>query len=141
MSAETGLASARKLSDQRPKRYQKVGLALGGFDTVAYFTLGKAFRASKDYAHDWDEATWLFGNQSHLDLFKADPQAYAPQFGGYCPYWLSRASLVAGSPQAWAIEDGKLYVSYSKTYRRSWLKQSDVVLPKARENWARILGL
>ena len=141
LSAGQSLASARKLSDQRPRRYQKAGMALGGFDTLAYFTLGKAVRGSKDLAHNWDGATWLFSSQEHLHRFKADPEAYAPRFGGYCPYWLARAALVPGSPQAWAIEDGKLYLSYSKTYRRTWLKQADNILPKAAANWAQIVAL
>ena len=59
------------------------GIAIKGYDPVAYFTLGKPVQGKKDFSHQWDGATWLFTNNMHLDLFKNDPARYAPQYGGY----------------------------------------------------------
>ena len=59
------------------------GIAIKGYDSVAYFTQGKPVQGKKAFSHQWDGATWLFTNNMHLDLFKNDPARYAPQFGGY----------------------------------------------------------
>ena len=59
------------------------GIAIKGYDPVAYFTQGKPVQGKKAFSHQWDGATWLFTNNMHLDLFKIDPARYAPQFGGY----------------------------------------------------------
>lgn len=59
------------------------GLAVKGYDTVAYFTVGKPVKGKSAYEYKWQGARWRFANQQHLDLFKADPERYAPQYGGY----------------------------------------------------------
>jgi hypothetical protein len=59
------------------------GIAIKGYDPVAYFTQGKPVQGKKEFSHQWNSATWLFGNNMHLELFKGDPARYAPQYGGY----------------------------------------------------------
>ncbi len=59
------------------------GLAIKGYDTVAYFTVGKPVKGNKQFSHDWKGAKWLFASKEHLDLFASSPEKYAPQFGGY----------------------------------------------------------
>jgi YHS domain-containing protein len=59
------------------------GIALKGYDTVAYFTEGKPVKGNKQFSHDWKGAKWLFANKQHLDLFASSPEKYAPQYGGY----------------------------------------------------------
>ncbi len=59
------------------------GVAVKGYDTVAYFTQGKPVKGDSKYEHKWKDATWRFANAEHLELFKADPEKYAPQYGGY----------------------------------------------------------
>jgi YHS domain-containing protein len=59
------------------------GLALKGYDPVAYFTLGKPMEGKKEFEYKWQDATWRFANEAHLNLFKSDPEKYAPQYGGY----------------------------------------------------------
>jgi YHS domain-containing protein len=58
-------------------------IAIKGYDTVAYFTMGKPVKGDKEFAHEWNGAQWLFSSREHLDLFAADPEKYAPQYGGY----------------------------------------------------------
>ncbi len=59
------------------------GVAIKGYDPVAYFTEGKAVEGMKKYQHEWQDAKWRFASQAHLDLFRANPEKYAPQYGGY----------------------------------------------------------
>ena len=59
------------------------GLAIKGYDPVAYFTLGKAIEGKKEFEYKWQDAIWRFVNKDHLNLFKSDPKKYAPQYGGY----------------------------------------------------------
>ena len=59
------------------------GIAIKGYDTVAYFTMGKPVKGSTEYVHEWNGAKWLFSNWAHLDMFMVNPEKYAPQYGGY----------------------------------------------------------
>ena len=60
-----------------------LGVAIDGYDVVAYFTLGEATEGDSDFSHEWNGATWRFATAEHLEAFKADPEKYAPQYGGY----------------------------------------------------------
>ncbi len=59
------------------------GIAIKGYDTVAYFTMSKPVKGSDNFAHEWNGAKWLFSSEEHLNLFAASPEKYAPQYGGY----------------------------------------------------------
>ena len=59
------------------------GVAIKGYDTVAYHTEGRAVKGSSKYAHKWNDAKWYFASQEHKDLFVKDPEKYAPRYGGY----------------------------------------------------------
>lgn len=59
------------------------GIAIKGYDPVAYFTMGMPVKGDNRFSHEWNGATWLFANEKHRDLFAADPDTYAPQYGGY----------------------------------------------------------
>lgn len=102
--------------------FKESGVAIRGFDTVAYFTLGKPTEGSDEFTHDWNEATWKFSSQEHLDLFKADPEKYAPQYGGYCAYGVAQDALVKIEGEQWEILDGKLYLNYDKGVQQKWVK-------------------
>ncbi len=70
-------------SSNNPVNIGSDGLAIKGYDTVAYFTVGKPVKGDKQFSHDWNGAKWLFSSKDHLDLFAASPEKYAPQYGGY----------------------------------------------------------
>ncbi len=59
------------------------GIAIKGYDTVAYFTAGKPIKGSNQFSHDWNGAKWLFANKENMDLFVSSPEKYSPQYGGY----------------------------------------------------------
>ena len=70
-------------SSSNPVNIDSDGIAIKGYDTVAYFTVGKPLKGSKQFSHDWNGAKWLFAGKEHLDLFVSSPEKYAPQYGGY----------------------------------------------------------
>lgn len=102
--------------------YKETGIAIRGYDTVAYFTLGKPVKGDEKYSVEWNDASWHFSNQEHADLFQAKPESYAPQYGGYCAYGVSQNYLVKIEANQWRIVDGKLYLNYDKSVQKTWLE-------------------
>jgi hypothetical protein len=100
----------------------RTSVAILGYDPVAYFTLGKPVEGQEDFMHVWKGAKWLFASQANRDLFIADPERYAPQYGGYCAYGVSRGYLVSIEPDKYAVIDGKLYLNYNGDVQAKWIK-------------------
>jgi YHS domain-containing protein len=108
--------------------------AIEGYDTVAYFTLGKATKGSDKFAYDWGGATWHFSTEANRDLFAANPEAYAPQFGGLCAEGVAFHEVTVNiEPEVFAIVDGKLYFTSATAF-------SDLSgnLPNAIKNWPEV---
>ncbi len=98
--------------DKFKVRTNRKGLALKGYDPLAYFTLGEATKGSPDISYRWSDAEWLFATTEHRDLFINNPTSYAPQFGGSCAVASATGhNIVSGSPKHWRIENGHLYVN------------------------------
>jgi hypothetical protein len=118
-------------------------LVMDGYDPVAYFTQGKPMKGSERFVHDWDEGRYYFASAAHRDMFAADPDRYAPRFGGKCTASLTRGAHNPGDPNYWAIVDGKLYLVGAgkggevamKAVER--LKTDPTMLQAAQANWAR----
>ncbi len=89
------------------------GFALKGYDTTAYLQTGGPTDGNDATTVEWKGATWRFASEDDADLFRADPDAYAPQFGGYCTRAMSIGREVPGDPEVWRIHDGKLYVFFA----------------------------
>ena len=115
------------------------GNGAAGYDTVAYFTMGKPVKGSPDFATEWKGATWQFSSAENLEKFKANPAAFAPQYGGYCAYGVAKGSLVKGEPEQWKIVDGKLYLNYSAGVQKTWAKDAAGNIGKADGNWPGLL--
>jgi YHS domain-containing protein len=98
--------------------------AILGYDTVAYFTDGKPVKGQDALAYEWMGAKWKFASQAHLDLFKASPEKYAPQYGGYCAFGVSQGNLVSIEPDKFKVEGGKLYLNYDADVQATWLKDT-----------------
>lgn len=96
--------------------------AINGYDTVAYFTVGKPVKGLDSFVADWMGAKWKFASQAHLDLFKASPEKYAPQYGGYCAYGVTQGYLVKVEPDQFTVRDGKLYLNYDADVQAKWSK-------------------
>lgn len=114
-------------------------LAVSGFDPVAYFVEGKPVEGRADLEFEWNGATWRFASASNLDAFKANPEAYAPQYGGYCAWAVSQGYTASSDPQAWRVVDGKLYLNYSKSVQERWATDIPGNIAKADRNWPKVL--
>jgi YHS domain-containing protein len=114
-------------------------LAIGGYDPVAYFTDGKAVEGKDSLEFKWNGATWRFTSQDHLNAFKADPEKYAPQYGGYCAWAVSQGYTASSDPYAWKIVGDKLYLNYSPGVQANWMKDIPGNIAKADANWPKVL--
>ncbi len=114
-------------------------LAIRGYDPVAYFTEGRAVEGDPAFALEHNGATWQFANAAHRDMFAADPEAYAPQYGGYCSWAVSRNYIATTDPHAWEIVDGKLYLNYSRAVHTLWKVGKRGNIAKADVNWPKLL--
>ena len=116
------------------------GIAIMGYDTVAYFTDGRAVKGSEKFSYEWLGTPWHFANKEHQEMFMRDPVKYAPQYGGYC------APEVAGTatatinvdPEAFKIIEGKLYLVYDSGNAAAFADNEKVLVPKANANWPKV---
>ncbi|WP_147124420.1 YHS domain-containing (seleno)protein [Shimia ponticola] len=123
-----------------PPVYSEDGVAINGYDPVAYFTEGKPVEGSGDFTAVHDGATFRFASAENRDLFAADPVAYAPQYGGYCAYAVSRGYTATTSPNAWTVHDGKLYLNFNRTVRALWSRDIPGNIEKGDANWPEVLS-
>lgn len=113
------------------------GVALNGYDPVAYFTSNEPVAGSSDFSQDWGGVTWQFSSGENRDLFADSPEDYAPQFGGFCSFAVSKGFTADISTDAWHIEDGKLYVFADQNVRDEWVAGlSAGSLEESTENWS-----
>jgi hypothetical protein len=115
------------------------GAAINGYDTVAYFVMGKAMPGEPGISVMWKGAVWHFISESHREAFEANPRAYAPQYGGYCAYGLSKGHRATGNPESWSIQDGRLYLAHSDTVLRIWQSDIPAYMQASEANWPAIL--
>jgi uncharacterized protein YaiE (UPF0345 family) len=124
-------------ADSAPSMSGMPRLAIGGYDTVAYFTVGKAIPGSLDYQTVWHDARWQFANKTDLDLFVANPEKYAAQYDGHCAlgvaYEAGHKDTV--DPEAFTIVNGKLYVNHTKYWTTEWRKNEAENISRADKNW------
>lgn len=116
------------------------GVAIKGYDTVAYFNDIKPTMGRSEFKYVWRGAEWRFDSSGHLEKFKKDPEKYAPRYGGYCAYAVSQGKTADIDPEAWTISEGKLYLNLDKDVQRLWEKDMQEYIRKADENWPRMLG-
>lgn len=117
----------------------KAGVAIEGVDAVSYITDGRPVQGSPQFEARWNGATWQFASAAHRDTFLADPARYAPQFGGYCAYAVSQGHTANGDPHVWKVVDGRLYLNYSASVKRTWEQDIAGYIAKARANWPSVL--
>ncbi len=115
------------------------GVAVGGYDPVAYFKDGAPKDGSDAFTTEWQGVTWRFSSAENLAAFQQAPQSFAPQYGGYCAYAVSKGATAKGEPLAWTIADGKLYLNYSEAVRETWRQDIPGNIEKANGNWPGVL--
>ena len=121
------------------KVYEESGIAIGGADPVAYFENdladGEFVEGSPEYTHEWQGVTWQFASAENRDAFAANPDQYAPEYGGFCAWAAAQNKLAAISPDAWSIVDGKLYLNANQNIQTRWEKDIPGFIAQANENW------
>ena len=113
--------------------------AVKGYDVVAYFTEDAAVKGSSDYQTSYLGADWYFSSQANLDLFVANPEQYAPQYGGYCAWAVSQNYTAAIDPEQFTVHEGKLYLNYNADVNSKWTADRDNFISAADQNWPSLL--
>lgn len=134
------LAATAASAGPQPAVNLSRGLALRGYDAVAYWTDGRPVRGAATFTHRWNGAEWRFSSLANRDAFAKNPARYAPRFGGYCAYAVSRGYTADGDPLAWRIVDGHLYLNYSKRAQELWEEDIPGNIAKGTRNWPGVLG-
>ncbi len=124
------------LSLAKPVIFGNKGIAIGGYDTVAYFTQKKAVKGKARFAHRYRKATWYFSSAANLRRFKKNPKKYAPLYGGYCAYAMATSGKkVKIDPTAFSVHKGRLYLNYNDKIQKKWLQQVDTYIKQANKNY------
>ncbi len=115
--------------------FERNGLAIDGYDPVAYFTEQKPVKGLPEFRVESESSTFQFASAAHRDAFAADPSKYVPQYGGYCAYGMAKGYKASIDPAAFTIVGDKLYLNYSETVRSQWLSDIPGYIRKADANW------
>jgi len=116
--------------------------AARGVDVVAYFSLedgAKPIKGSKDITYEWKGATWRFATVENRKKFSDNPEAYAPQYGGYCAFAVAHGFTTSPRPENWKVVDGKLYLNNNRKSFQKWVADHKNKIAKADENWPDVL--
>jgi YHS domain-containing protein len=111
------------------------GLALRGYDPVAYFTDGKPVIGDYTITTQYDGATYRFASEDHKALFLTDPARYLPEYGGFCAYGTAKGVKVDGDPTVWKIVDNKLYLNLAPAVATRWDQDIPGNIKTADEKW------
>ena len=145
LSATFTYGVSAQSSEVRKKQFNldKSGLAIEGYDPVAYFTQGKAVDGKKDITLDDQGVTYRFASTADRDAFKASPAKYEPQYGGWCAYAMgANGEKVDIDPETFKIIDGKLYLFYNKFFNntlKTWNKDEMHLKVNADKNWMKFV--
>jgi len=113
--------------------------AIKGYDTVAYFTENKPVKGSEEFSLEYKGAQWLFSSAENKALFEANPEKYAPQYGGYCAYAVAQNSTASIKPELFTIHNGKLYLNFNSSINDKWNADIDSYIEAADKNWPNIV--
>ena len=117
------------------------GLAVHGYDVVAYFENGQPEVGRAKYSTVYNGATYRFSSEETLDTFEDEPEKYVPQYGGYCAYGVAVGAKFDGDPRLWRIVDGKLYLNLNEDIQETWEKDVPGYINKGDRNWKKIASL
>lgn len=116
------------------------GIAINGFDPVAYFTAGEPVKGDPAIAADWQGAQLLFSSPENKARYEADPDRFAPRYGGYCAYAVSKGATAPTDPEAWTIHEDRLYLNFSTDVRAIWQQDIPGNIARADANWPGVLA-
>jgi len=130
------MATGRAASAAEIVNATATGIAIDGFDAVAYFELGRPVKGRADHSVVYKGVRWLFANPAHRNAFAADPERYAPKYNAFCAVAVSEGTAAeVDFVNGWAIVDGALYMNWSAAVKRIFLTELPERLPASRKNW------
>ena len=135
LSAHPGSAVAASAKSPVAAVNAAAGAGVKGYDVVAYFTVGQPTPGVDQHAYRWKGVTYRFASAGNLERFKADPEKYLPQYGGYCAYAMSINRIADIDPSRWAIVDGKLYLNNGFFAEKLWSLNKSGNITSADRNW------
>lgn len=139
-SATPGVALSPAQTTTALRYFAKDGIAIAGADPVAYFTNSAYVPGKPEFTHEWNGATWQFSSAKNRDSFAATPEAFVPQYGGFCAWAVSQGYTADIDPTAWKIVAGKLYLNYNADIQTKWSKDIPGNITKANKNWPGVLS-
>jgi YHS domain-containing protein len=114
------------------------GFVIRGYDPVAFFTEGRPVPGRSDFSAEYKGGTYLFATAENRDAFKANPEKYAPRYGGYCAYGVAVGKKFDIDSSSWRIVDGKLYFNLNPMILDKWSEDTKGYIRKSEENWPQI---
>jgi len=122
-------------ADDKAAYFAEDGVAIRGYDPVAYFEQGEPVEGSTEHSLEWQGVTWHFASADHRRAFEQNPEKYAPAYGGFCAYAVAKDQLASIDPTAWKIIDGTLYLNYSASIQKKWEQDISGYIEQAEMNW------
>lgn len=120
------------------QQFERNGLAIDGYDPIAYFMERRPVKGLPEFRAEFQGATFQFASANHRDRFAADPEKFAPQYGGYCAYGTAKGYKAKIAPEAFTVVQGKLYLNYSEAVQTRWLSDIPGYIQKADANWPEV---
>ena len=118
--------------------FERNGVAIGGYDPVAYFDEERPMKGAPEFRAEFQGATFQFASADHRDRFAAKPEEFAPQYGGYCAYGTAKGYKAKIDPEAFTVVQGKLYLNYSDAVQTRWLSDIPGYIQQADANWPEV---
>ncbi|MEM9016124.1 MAG: YHS domain-containing (seleno)protein [Verrucomicrobiota bacterium] len=126
------------LADHNVNVAEGTGVALEGHDPVAFFTKGMPVKGDSGITAEYHGATYQFSSEENRTAFQNDPTAYAPQFGGYCAFGVTKGKLLPVEIDTWQVTDGKLYLNLNQDVKETFNKNFEKNIEKADKEWEKI---
>jgi YHS domain-containing protein len=138
--AALALVTAIQVHAQQSEIFAPGGKAIKGYDPVAFFKESKPVKGSDKFQYKWKDATWFFSTSENLEAFKANPEKFAPQYGGYCAYGTSQGHKAPTQTDTWTVANDKLYFNYNDKVKEIWTKDQANLIKTADEKWPEVKG-
>lgn len=132
------LLSGQSIAEGKINTSPFSGLAIHGYDPVAYFEQNEAIPGDREIVYKWNGIEWAFSSEQNRALFQESPQFFVPQYGGYCAYAAAHNAISDVDPIAWQIVDEKLYLNYDHKVQRLWANQLIEFIRLADSNWVEL---
>jgi len=113
-------------------------IALGGYDAMSFHD-GVPLEGDPQYYFSYMGAVFYFASQDSRNRFISEPERYAPAYGGYCAWAVSKGKLAPGDPEQWSVKDGRLYINFNKRIKKRWDRRANKFIDSADKKWPDIL--